>query len=306
MCDLHKNGDIMNASLFDTNSMTLRAMITTMIFNRKKLLFSLVVTLIVLSFNLVAEDVPDFSEDGLPFLKQYCFGCHSGDQPTAGLALDLFPDNDSLIKERQVWSRILEMIATRQMPPPDSHLPLAEEIETLIKNMKAIFDLIDQNAKPDPGRLTVRRLNKIEYRNTVRDWLGVDFDPTESFPADNIGYGFDNIGDVLMMSPLLMERYLDAAEAIAHRVILVDPPPPPSAIATDVRSIHVTMKEFQKDVIVCWIQRLKNHGSQALLPTTVDTSNSWPRPRLSCVLHCMPNLTTHPQCKWLFLCKGKH
>ena len=72
MCDLHKNGDIMNASLFDTNSMTLRAMITTMIFNRKKLLFSLVVTLIVLSFNLVAEDVPDFSEDGLPFLKQYC------------------------------------------------------------------------------------------------------------------------------------------------------------------------------------------------------------------------------------------
>lgn len=226
MCDLHKNGDIMNASLFDTNSMTLRAMITTMIFNRKKLLFSLVVTLIVLSFNLVAEDVPDFSEDGLPFLKQYCFGCHSGDQPTAGLALDLFPDNDSLIKERQVWSRILEMIATRQMPPPDSHLPLAEEIETLIKNMKAIFDLIDQNAKPDPGRLTVRRLNKIEYRNTVRDWLGVDFDPTESFPADNIGYGFDNIGDVLMMSPLLMERYLDAAEAIAHRVILVDPPPP--------------------------------------------------------------------------------
>ena len=92
--------------------------------------------------------------------------------------------------------------------------------------MKAIFDLIDQNTKPDPGRVTAWRINKIEYRNTVRDWLGVDFDPTESFPADNIGYGFDNIGDVLMMSLLLMERYLDAAEAIAHRVILVDPPPP--------------------------------------------------------------------------------
>ena len=76
------------------------------------------------------------------------------------------------------------------------------------------------------GRITVRRLNKVEYRNTVRDLLGVDFDPTENFPADDVGHGFDNIGDVLTMSPLLMERYLEAAEAIATRVILVEPPPP--------------------------------------------------------------------------------
>ena len=101
------------------------------------------------------------------------------------------------------------------MPPPDSNLPLTKEIDIFIESVTGIFALVDQCAEPNPGRVTVRRLNKVEYRNTVRDWLGVDFDPTESFPTDNIGLGFDNSGEVLMLSPLLMERYLDAAEAIA-------------------------------------------------------------------------------------------
>ena len=113
-----------------------------------------------------------------------------------------------------------------QMPPSDSHQPSTAEVEGFTRRVSAILDHADRNAKPDPGRVTVRRLNKTEYKNTVRDLLGIDFDPTESFPADDIGHGFDNIGDVLTLSPLLMERYLDAAEAIANRVILVDPPPP--------------------------------------------------------------------------------
>ena len=216
----------MGIGLLGNTLIQLRSTVITMISNRTKLLLCLVATLIILSSDLVVAGVPDFSGDGLPFLRQYCFGCHSGDQSTAGFSLDLFLDNDSLIKERKVWDRILEMIATRQMPPPDSNLPLTKEIDIFIENVTGVFAFVDQCAEPNPGRVTVRRLNKVEYRNTVRDWLGVDFDPTESFPTDNIGLGFDNIGDVLMLSPLLMERYLDAAEAIAHRVILVDPPPP--------------------------------------------------------------------------------
>ena len=216
----------MGIGLLGNTLIQLRSTVITMISNRTKLLLCLVATLIILSSDLVFAGVPDFSGDGLPFLRQYCFGCHSGDQSTAGFSLDLFLDNDSLIKERKVWDRILEMIATRQMPPPDSNLPLTKEIDIFIENVTGVFAFVDQCAEPNPGRVTVRRLNKVEYRNTVRDWLGVDFDPTESFPTDNIGLGFDNIGDVLMLSPLLMERYLDAAEAIAHRVILVDPPPP--------------------------------------------------------------------------------
>ncbi len=168
----------------------------------------------------------DFAKEGMPFLKQYCFECHSGDQPSAGLSLDSYKDNISLIKDHDVWDRVLGMLDTNQMPPAESDQPPMEELDAFIQHVDAIFDEASRNAKPDPGRITVRRLNRVEYKNSVRDLLGTDFDPTESFPADDVGHGFDNIGDVLTMSPLLMERYLEAAEAIATRVIIVDPPKP--------------------------------------------------------------------------------
>ncbi len=72
----------------------------------------------------------------------------------------------------------------------------------------------------------MRRLNRTEYRNTIRDLIGIDFDPTQDFPSDDIGHGFDNIGDVLTLSPVLMERYMAAAEGILHRAIVPDPPKP--------------------------------------------------------------------------------
>ena len=74
-------------------------------------------------------------------------------------------------------------------------------------------------ANPDPGRVTLRRLNRVEYRNTIRDLMGVDYNTTENFPADDTGYGFDNIGDVLSVSPLLMEKYLKAAEKIVEQAV---------------------------------------------------------------------------------------
>ncbi|MDE0683339.1 MAG: DUF1592 domain-containing protein, partial [Candidatus Poribacteria bacterium] len=136
-------------------------------------------------------------------------------------------DDLSLIENRDVWDRVLDMVTTGYMPPAESeHHPTMEASDAFVAHIEAIFEHADRTAKPDPGRITVRRLNKVEYKNTVRDLLGVDFDPTENFPADDVGHGFDNIGDVLTMSPLLMERYLEAAEAIATRVILVEPPPP--------------------------------------------------------------------------------
>ena len=67
--------------------------------------------------------------------------------------------------------------------------------------------------------MTLRRLNRVEYRNTIRDLMGVDYDTTENFPADDSGYGFDNIGDVLSLSPLLMEKYLQAAEKIVDQAV---------------------------------------------------------------------------------------
>ena len=186
-----------------------------------------VLTLVVLTLSLGENQNTSFSREGTTFLKQFCFDCHSGDEAAAELALDAFTDNRSLIENRDVWDRVLDMLTTGQMPPSDSdHQPTLEASDAFVAHIEAIFEHADRTAKPDPGRITVRRLNKVEYKNTVRDLLGVDFDPTENFPADDVGHGFDNIGDVLTMSPLLMERYLEAAEAIATRVILVEPPPP--------------------------------------------------------------------------------
>jgi len=188
---------------------------------------TLVFVLIAVSTNPGGEETSQFAEEGLPFLKKYCFSCHAGDAPAAELALNVFSDDSSLIENRDVWDRVLDMVTTGYMPPAESeHHPTMEASDAFVAHIEAIFEHADRTAEPDPGRITIRRLNKVEYRNTVRDMLGVDFDPTENFPADDVGHGFDNIGDVLTMSPLLMERYLEAAEAIATRVILVDPPPP--------------------------------------------------------------------------------
>jgi hypothetical protein len=83
------------------------------------------------------------------------------------------------------------------------------------------FHRLDANAKPDPGRVTAHRLNRVEYNNTIRDLVGVTFRPADDFPADDAGYGFDNIGDVLSLSPVLMEKYLKAADKIAKSAIVV-------------------------------------------------------------------------------------
>ena len=191
------------------------------------LCLTLMLVLVTLTANPGEKDTSDFSQNGALFLEQYCFSCHAGDQPAAELSLASFTDNRSLIKNRDIWERVLDMLTTGQMPPSDSdRFPPMEASESFVAHIEAIFEHTDRMAKPDPGRVTVRRLNKVEYKNTVRDLLGVDFNPTENFPADDVGHGFDNIGDVLTMSPLLMERYLAAAEAIATRVILLDPPPP--------------------------------------------------------------------------------
>src|SRR5262249_59143596 len=79
---------------------------------------------------------------------------------------------------------------------------------------------LDCGKTPNVGRVTVRRLNRSEYNNTIRDLLGVDFQPAADFPNDDVGYGFDNIGDVLSTTPLLFERYLAAAESVLQKAIV--------------------------------------------------------------------------------------
>ena len=104
------------------------------------------------------------------------------------------------------------------MPPPGKPKPSADELKALEDWIKRDAFRADPN-DPDPGRVTLRRLNRVEYRNTIRDLMGIDFRTDEEFPADDSGYGFDNIGDVLTISPLLLEKYVQAAESIVAKAV---------------------------------------------------------------------------------------
>ena len=97
----------------------------------------------------------------------------------------------------------------------------------MVAFVERAFARDDRELKPDPGHVPTHRLNRVEYANTIRDLLGVDFRATDEFPPDDSGYGFDNIGDVLTVSPALMQKYLAAAEKIAARAVGGGPLPEP-------------------------------------------------------------------------------
>ena len=172
------------------------------------------------------EPAAEFPKHVAGFLQKHCVHCHGEKEPKADLALHSFRDEAAVLKSRKQWQSVVDMVELGEMPPKDRPKPAAEDVAAFLKSVEAVFERADRDAKPDPGHVTVRRLNRTEYSNTIRDLLAVDFNPSENFPSDDVGHGFDNIGDVLTVSPLLMERYLEAAETIVNRVILVNPPPP--------------------------------------------------------------------------------
>jgi hypothetical protein len=151
-----------------------------------------------------------------PILADHCYGCHGEGMKKGGLALDeLTGDNP---EHRELWWKVLKNVRAGIMPPPDKPRPSNTEIQTLADWIKrGAFGL--EPADPDPGRVTLRRLNRVEYRNTIRDLMGIDFNAEEEFPPDDTGYGFDTIGDVLTVSPLLLEKYMQAAETIVATAV---------------------------------------------------------------------------------------
>ncbi len=106
------------------------------------------------------------------------------------------------------------------MPPKNKPAPNRAQRERLVEWIQTTLTAVDCKIK-DPGQITLHRLNRAEYNNTIRDLVGVDFKPAADFPSDDVGYGFDNIGDVLSISPLLIEKYFNAAEQITEKAIVV-------------------------------------------------------------------------------------
>jgi hypothetical protein len=158
-----------------------------------------------------------------PFLARYCTGCHGAAKPKAGLNLANFQDEKTARAQSKTWSRVAEYVEGGLMPPDDRPQPSREEVSRLVQWIKDAPAATDCGRTFDAGRITIRRLNRAEYNNTIRDLVGVDFHPADDFPSDDVGYGFDNIGDVLCLTPILMEKYLKAAETISEQAIVAGP-----------------------------------------------------------------------------------
>lgn len=167
----------------------------------------------------VATSVPSFSGDVAPLVDKYCVSCHSGTVPPGGVKLTKGMTGTLALKDPTLWNRVAKNISNKHMPPPGSPQPTEVQRRALAKWVDTSFAQ-DCNVA-DPGKVTLRRLNREEYNNSVRDLLGVSIRPADDFPNDDVGYGFDNIGDVLSMSPMLMEKYLSASEKLVKAAIRI-------------------------------------------------------------------------------------
>jgi hypothetical protein len=159
-----------------------------------------------------------FRKDIQPLVNKYCSDCHADGADKGNVAFDSFPSDDALLADTELWWKVLKNVRAGVMPPVKKPQPTAEEKHRLAEFIKYTAFGLDP-ANPDPGRVTLHRLNRVEYRNTINDLMGIDFNTVEEFPPDDTGYGFDTIADVLSVSPLLLEKYMQAAEKIATKAI---------------------------------------------------------------------------------------
>jgi mono/diheme cytochrome c family protein len=170
---------------------------------------------------LAADLNARLSRDVAPLLATYCLACHSGERAKGDQHLDQLKTIDDALAGEVDIRMIKEMVGSAQMPPPDKQgarphpQPTEHERIVITQWADALLSYVPVDAPIDPGWFTIHRLNRTEYRNTLRDLLGIDpktVDLAAKLPRDDTGYGFDNIADVLSTSPLAVEQYLAAAE----------------------------------------------------------------------------------------------
>jgi len=159
---------------------------------------------------------PNFSTDIAPVFNKYCVVCHSGPQPKADIMLKFKDEDDArsrMATNDEFWDKVTTMVGGGMMPPATiKNRPSDDERKLLVNWIKN--DMLTMGGNPDPGPVIVHRLNNREYANTIRQllYLPPDYNPTADFPADERGDGFDNNSDTLVVSPVLIEHYLDAAQ----------------------------------------------------------------------------------------------
>ncbi len=180
-----------------------------------------------------------------PVLTGTCANCHNDRVASGGLTVTGLMSAGSLVEQRATWEKVLQRLRAGDMPPAPVARPA--QLPAMVAYIERALERADASTRPDPGRMTAHRLNRNEYTNTIRDLLGVRFRAEKYFPADDSGDGFDNMADLLTVSPLLMERYLAAAERIASWAISTDIPAKP--IEVDYRARDRKIRRLDRSTI---------------------------------------------------------
>ena len=156
-----------------------------------------------------------------PFVATYCGTCHGGARQEAGLDLGQYSTLQLVVRDYDAWSRVLEKLEAKAMPPEAARQPPAADRQRVVDWIHAVRKNEATKNAGDPGPVFARRLSNAEYNYTIRDLIGVDLQPAREFPIDPANQaGFDNSGESLTMSPVLMARYLQAARMVADHMVL--------------------------------------------------------------------------------------
>ena len=147
-------------------------------------------------------------------VNRYCLGCHNDQTRTAGLSLQGVSATTAATRA-PILEKVLQKLRAGEMPPAGRPRPDVDRVATLVAWLETELDRVAA-AEPKPGAPAIHRLNRAEYRNAVRDLLALDLDHARDLPTDDSGYGFDNIGDVLTVSPLHIEKYVAAARRVSR------------------------------------------------------------------------------------------
>lgn len=153
-----------------------------------------------------------YEDDILPLLDTYCYRCHGEEKQKGDVQLSSFHTKRTLLKEHRLWQDVIHVVREEEMPDEEP-LPSPEERRTLVEWLEQTLNEIDWSEVKNPGHVTMPRLTKAEYNNTMRDLLGFDFNPGNVFSEDGEGQsGFTNDRDNLFITPVQMEKYFEAAE----------------------------------------------------------------------------------------------
>ena len=165
------------------------------------------------------------AQKAFALIEQHCFRCHNDKKKKGKIDLASFASAEAPLKNIKLWRHAISMAEDSTMPPEGKKQPTDQERQEIISWLENTLENTYALMPDDPGKTIVRRLNRTEYENTLNDLLHINEDHTVEIPLDSVGYGFDNISELLHVPPLLMEKYLAATRNAINKAIWENPNP---------------------------------------------------------------------------------